>query len=108
MRRKRAFRALIFPDFVANGCCNPCCRDTGVVAQVAAAETNTGNCCCCCNCCNCGSVAGAQSGCGNVGGVSDNRRPCPPPARPWGELGGAYDFGGYCPCRDYPTFERVE
>ena len=118
MRRNRVLSRMTFPDFVANACCNPCCRDNGVVAQVQAAQdTGCCRCCCCCNCCgcgNCGNVGGASNGCGNVGGVSDRRcnrgsvggayddhRPI------WGGIGGAYSPYG-CPCLDYPIIKRVE
>ena len=55
---------IIFPDFVSNSCCTPCCDD-GSVGGI-----NSG-----CGCHNCGSVGGTNSGCGchncgSVGGVN--------------------------------------
>ena len=53
---------IIFPDFVSNACCNPCCENQSV------GGTNTG-----CGC-GCGNVGGANTGCGSVGGTGT--RPC--------------------------------
>ena len=64
---------LLFPNFVANACCNPCC-DGSVSAQRVESVTNNpcGNCCfVCLPCCPyaCGNVGGV-TGCGNVGGTT--------------------------------------
>ena len=77
--RSSNVNGIIFPDFVRNSCCNPCCEEEESVGGV-----NTGCCCHHCGsvggvnsgCCNCGSVGGVNSGCcscGSVGGINTNR-----------------------------------
>lgn len=117
-RNHRGLRRLIFPDFVENACCNPCCQDVGVqaVRVEAAAENTCCGCCCCCGCCNsgCGGVAGAANGCGcNRGSVAGVTNGCRPRQPVWGDVGGiGYfprpDFDGFCPCRDVPPILQVE
>ena len=48
---------IIFPDFVSNSCCNPCCENQAV--------GGVSNGCGCHSCgCNQGAVAGTSTGCG--------------------------------------------
>lgn len=47
-------RGILFPDFVANSCCNPCCNGTDT-AGVSTNGTCGCNTCCGCGCTSCGS-----------------------------------------------------
>ena len=110
--RKRALR---FPDFVANACCNPCC-DTAVQAAVVSAASDTNpccNCCCCCGCCGCGNAGGANTGCGNVAGTNTGCRSGNVAGANTGvcDVSGIWDlpprfpdcgFRPYCPCDPFP------
>lgn len=42
-------QGIIFPDFVANSCCNPCCQDTTTTASGCGCTSC--NCCTGCNSC---------------------------------------------------------
>ena len=56
---------IIFPDFVSNSCCNPCCDN-------AVGGVGSGS-------CGCGSVGGTGSsncGCGSVGGTGSSNCGC--------------------------------
>ena len=90
--------ALTFPDFVAQRCCNPCCKNSrpvggtstsnpicsctctcttagsnssGTVAGTSAGSGQTMGCRRCCGCTGCGCT-----GCGNVCGTSTGCRAC--------------------------------
>lgn len=97
---------LVFPNFVANACCNPCC-DGSVSAQRVESVTNDAcrqNCCFCiplCPCCGCGgwgnvggtSDNGCHHHCGNVGGTTDNDCNCG-----CGSVGGSWGDNCSDPC----------
>ena len=51
---------IVFPDFVANSCCNPCC-DNSNVGGVNDSTCGCGN---SCGCNSCGNAAGSSCGCG--------------------------------------------
>ena len=73
---------LVFPDFVQQRCCNPCCKQTN--GSVGGTSTTNPTCTCTCTCTQqSGTVAGASTGCGccrrcgcgscgSVGGTSNS------------------------------------
>ena len=76
------FGGLVFPDFVQQRCCNPCCRQT--TGSVGGTSTTNPTCTCTCTCTQqSGTVAGTSTGCGccrrcgcgscgSVGGTSNS------------------------------------
>ena len=60
---------IIFPDFVSNACCNPCCENQSVggVSNGCGCNHNCG-----CNSCGCNHNCGCHNGCGNSNVSSGN------------------------------------
>ncbi|MEF2710731.1 MAG: hypothetical protein U0N04_03655 [Oscillospiraceae bacterium] len=62
------FSGLIFPDFVQQRCCNPCCRQSS--GSVGGTSTTNPTCTCTCTCTQGSGSVGGCGGCGSVGGTS--------------------------------------
>ena len=60
------FSGLIFPDFVQQRCCNPCCRQSS--GSVGGTSTTIPTCTCTCTCTQGSGSVGGCGGCGSVGG----------------------------------------
>ena len=54
------FGGMIFPSFVQNSCCNPCCANSSGSVGGASSSNPSGNCTCSCKCNQSGSVAGTS------------------------------------------------
>ena len=54
MCNNSVYGGIVFPSFVANSCCNPCCRNSGSVGGTS--NSNTSNRCTCTCTCNNGST----------------------------------------------------
>ena len=69
MCNNSVYGGIVFPSFVANSCCNPCCRNSGSVGGTS--NSNTSNrCTCTCTCTQGSGSVGGCGGCGSVGGTS--------------------------------------
>ena len=63
MCNNSVYGGIVFPSFVANSCCNPCCRNSGSVGGTSNSNTsNRCTCTCTCNNGSTGSVGGTSSG----------------------------------------------
>ena len=62
------FSGLIFPDFVQQRCCNPCCRQSS--GSVGGTSTTNPTCTCTCTCTQGSGSSCGCGGCGSVGGTS--------------------------------------
>ena len=70
------YGGIVFPSFVANSCCNPCCRNSGSVGGTSNSN-NSNRCTCTCTCtCNNGSSSGSVGGTSSGNNSSNSCSTC--------------------------------